>query len=79
MNKGSKRVIKNLLPLRINGFGGGRRRLCRHRELKVSLPQCLEALCEKATKLHSYSRRESIEIASVDKSAGILYQSLQES
>jgi hypothetical protein len=30
-----------------------------HRELKVSLPQCLEALREKATKLHSYSRWEA--------------------
>src|SRR6476469_4117127 len=30
-----------------------------HRELKVSLPQCLEALREKATKLHSYSPWES--------------------
>jgi hypothetical protein len=78
LNKGSKRVIKNLLPLRVNRFDG---------DVTPLMPaQRIKGLVYRSACKHFAKKRQNFTVvrsgsplnAEVDKFAGILYVGLAE-
>jgi hypothetical protein len=73
LNKGSKRVIKNLLPLRVNRFDGDVTPLMPAQRIKDLVYRSACKHFAKKRQNFTVIRRASLPNVEVDKYAGILY------